>query len=218
MNAALSTHRSLHPVLWVAAVAVTLLAVTGIAAITGLIPSSRSADASTIPQPTPASSSVAALAAATPAPAPQKIVKHVAPTARRHAKPEQIARAEEPIPQPAPPAPAAICSDCGRIESVQRIEREGDGSGIGAIAGGVAGGALGNNVGRGNGRTVATIAGLIGGAMLGNKIEKSQKKTVSYQTVVRFEDGSSRVFNSATAPYWEGGERVRVTNGVIQPL
>ena len=212
----ISTHQSLHPMQWISAIAVTLLAVTGIAAITGVLPVAKSAAPETPAAP------VAAIAtpAVTPpvvAQAPQVIVKHVtvpvehrrvarteyAPLARNDAAPEAY-------------VPPAICRDCGRIESVRRMVREGEGSGVGAVAGGVLGGALGNGVGQGNGRAVATVAGMIGGAMLGNKVEKSNKEVVTYQTTVRFEDGSSRVFTNSNEPGWHEGERVRVIDGMIQ--
>lgn len=215
----LSTHRTLHPVQWVAAVAVTLLAVTGIAAITGLIPISKSAEAPAVPPavaaaaPTPVA---ATPVAETPAPTPQVAVEQPAPIHHHHHV-EHIASAE-PAPQYAPPPPPpSICNDCGRIESVQRIVHEGEGSGAGAVAGGVLGGALGNGVGQGNGRVLTTIAGVIGGAMLGNHVEKSQKQSVSYQTTVRFDDGSTRVFNNPNEQGFRDGERVRLVNGSIQP-
>jgi outer membrane lipoprotein SlyB len=222
MNA-LSTTRSLHPIQWVAAVAVTLFAITGIGAITGLIPTSKSAETSAMQTPVeqpiaaaPLVPPVPSVADATPPqPAPKVVVKHAAPVV--HHRPTQIARADTER-TVTPPPPPVICDDCGRIESVQRIEHEGQGSGAGAVAGGVLGGVLGHNVGDGNGRKVATIAGLIGGAMLGNHVEKAQKKTFDYQTTVRFEDGTSRVFNSGNEPSWQDGQRVRLVNGELRPI
>jgi outer membrane lipoprotein SlyB len=76
---------------------------------------------------------------------------------------------------------------------------------------------LGNGVGQGNGRTVATIAGLVGGAMLGNHVEKARKQIVTYQTTVRFDDGSTRVFNNTYEQGFRDGERVRLVNGAIKP-
>jgi outer membrane lipoprotein SlyB len=225
MNA-LTTTRSLHPIQWVAAVAVTLFAIAGIGAITGLIPTSKSAEAPAAQAP--ATIEPVAAAPVAPAPpvvdatprqpvAPKVIVKRVAPVVHHH--PTQIARADTdrelaPLPPPAP----VICDDCGRIQSVQRIEHEGEGSGVGAVAGGVIGGALGNGIGQKNGRVLATVAGAIGGAMLGNHVEKTQKKVISYQTTVHFEDGTSRVFNSGNEPSWQDGQRVRVVNGELRPI
>jgi outer membrane lipoprotein SlyB len=124
--------------------------------------------------------------------------------------PEQV-RTAAPVYSQAP----AICRDCGTIESVREIAKEGEGSGIGAVAGGVLGGVLGNQIGNGRGRDVATVAGAIGGAFAGHQIEKSQKKVVDYQITVRLEDGSSRVFHQDTAPAWRSGDRVRIENGTL---
>lgn len=219
----MSTHRPLHPVLWVAAIAVILLSITGIAAIMGLIPTSKSAEpVAAIPQPVASTAAPTTVAATppveTPAPAPEAVVKHNAPPKHRHVErhAEQITRAE-PAAELAPPPPPAICNDCGRIESVQRIVHEGEGSGVGAVAGGAIGGLLGNGVGQGNGRTLTTIAGVVGGALLGNKVEKSRKQIVSYQTTVRFDNGTSRVFNSDHEQGFRDGERVRLVNGEIKP-
>ena len=219
----LSTHRSLHPVLWVAAIAVILLSITGIAAITGLIPTSKSAESPAIPQPVASAATPTPLAATppaeTPTPVPQAVVQQSAPPKHHHVErhAEQIVRAE-PAPELAPPPPPpSICNDCGRIESVKRIVHEGEGSGVGAVAGGALGGVLGNNLGRGNGRTLATIAGVVGGAMMGNQVEKSRKQAISYQTTVRFDDGTSRVFNSTYEQGFRDGERVRLVNGEIKP-
>ncbi|CAG4883219.1 Glycine zipper 2TM domain-containing protein [Georgfuchsia toluolica] len=220
----MSTHRPLHPVLWVAAIAVILLSITGIAAIMGLIPTSKSAEPAAIPQSVADVNAPATVAAtppaATTAPIPQAVVKKDASPKRRHVerRAEQITRAEPAAElAPPPPPPPAVCNNCGRIESVQRIVREGEGSGVGAVAGGALGGVVGNNVGSGNGRTLATIAGVVGGALLGNKIEKSRKQIVSYQTTVRFDDGTSRVFNSDHEQGFRDGERVRLVNGEIRP-
>lgn len=211
-----SANRSLHPVLWVAAVAVIVLAITGVAAMTGALPSSKSAEAEDIPQPVAAATAppaAPAVEAPVAKPAPKPAVKHVE---RRHA--QTVARNDRAdndyVP---PPPPPAVCRDCGRIESIQTIAKEGDGSGVGAVAGGALGGVLGHQVGNGNGRTLATIAGAIGGAFLGNHVEKQRKQTVSYKTVVRYDDGTSGVFNSATDQGFREGERVRVVDGELRP-
>ena len=220
------TPRSLHPIQWAAAIAVILFSVVGIGAITGLIPIAKSAPE---PQATPPATdmavpptpvaSVPAASAPAPivAPQPEVIVKHVSPV--KHHRVE-MARNEPPVPPVpadyAPPVAPPVCHDCGKIESVQRVMHDGEGSGVGAVAGGALGGLLGNGIGHGNGRAAATIAGVLGGALLGNHVEKSQKQVASYQTVVRFDDGSSRTFTSATDPTWRIGSRVRMSDGEIQ--
>ena len=222
-----STHRSLHPMQWVAAIAVTVFAITGIGAITGLIPVAKSqTDAQPAPQPiaaeVPAAPVAPVAAVPAPAPAPQVVVNTAPAPVKHHHRPTTLASNDMPpppgaVPPDYKPQPAPICNDCGRIESVQRITHDGNGSGVGAVAGGVLGGALGNGVGQGNGRVLTTIAGAIGGAFLGNHVEKSNKQTVTYQTTVRFDDGSSRVFNNANEPGWREGERIHLVNGELQP-
>jgi len=39
-----------------------------------------------------------------------------------------------------------------------------------------------------------TIAGIVGGAVAGRQIEKPTHKTVRYEIVVRFNDGSTQTF------------------------
>lgn len=107
------------------------------------------------------------------------------------------------------------CNDCGTVESVRTVTKEGSGSGVGAVAGGVVGGALGNGVGQGNGRTLATIAGAVGGAMLGNKIEKDQKKVTVYESTIRMEDGSRRTVTTESRPAWQQGDAVQVDHGNV---
>lgn len=220
----LSTHRTLHPMQWAALIAVTLFALTGIGAITGLIPVAKSqTDAQGSGQAVVATSVAAApvpdnVQAPLPA-APASAKKVHEPVAAQHHV--TIAR-NDPllppggVPPDYKPEPAQACKDCGFIESVRQVAHEGQGSGVGAVAGGVLGGALGNGVGQGNGRVLTTIAGMVGGAMLGNHVEKSQRQTVSYQTTVRFDDGSSRLFSESTMPPWKSGERVHVVDGNIQ--
>jgi outer membrane lipoprotein SlyB len=164
---------------------------------------------------TPAAAPATQRTAAAPRPAAPKPVRVARNDSdievyRADRQPEQV-RTAAPVYTQAP----AICRDCGTIESVREIAKEGEGSGLGAVAGGVIGGVLGNQVGNGRGRDVATVAGAIGGAFAGHQIEKSQKKVVDYQITVRFEDGTSRVFHQDTAPAWRSGDRVRIENGVL---
>jgi len=110
---------------------------------------------------------------------------------------------------------ASMCTHCGVVLSVNEIDVEGKGSGLGVVAGGVVGGVLGHQVGEGTGRDLATIAGAVGGAFVGNKIEKSAKKTKSYSIVVKMDTGEERTFNQATVPYVVSGDKVKIENGVI---
>lgn len=109
-----------------------------------------------------------------------------------------------------------ICADCGVIESIQIINDVKETSGIGLVGGAVVGGLLGNQVGGGRGKDVATVAGAVGGAVAGNAIEKQSGSTRHYEITVRFDDGSSRVFNEANPPAWQPGDHVRVIDGAIR--
>ena len=102
------------------------------------------------------------------------------------------------------------------IESVREVETKGAGTGLGVVGGAVVGGLLGSQVGGGHGKDVMAVVGAVGGGFAGNEVEKRVKSTKSFSTTVRFDDGTSRVFNDATAPGWRVGEKVRIVNGVIQ--
>ncbi len=114
-----------------------------------------------------------------------------------------------------PPAPQAVCNNCGVVVSINPVEKEGKGSGLGVVAGGVLGGLLGNQVGNGTGRDLATIAGAVGGAVAGNKIEKNAKKATSYDITVRMDNGEMRTFNQATQPSLEVEQKVRIENDAV---
>src|SRR5204863_1211892 len=96
--------------------------------------------------------------------------------------PGSAAKQAEPIPavglaHPRAPkvAVAAICAECGVVQSVHEVDTKGEGSGIGAVGGAVVGGVLGHQVGEGNGKKLATVVGAVGGAFAGNEIEKRAK-------------------------------------------
>ncbi|MDP2825146.1 MAG: glycine zipper 2TM domain-containing protein [Sulfuritalea sp.] len=231
---------SLHPMLWIAGISVTLLSLVGIASLTGFLPS-RTAPAPERPAivaAAPASEPAVAVAPVAPVatpPAPAVAVGQAPPaiqrkTAKRKVEqeiPASPAAVPPPIASGVPPdylppsvavsvPPAAPpCPDCGVIGNVRQVTHEGQGSGAGAVLGGLAGGALASNIGRGNTRTLATIAGAVGGGMLGNSIEKSQRRTVGYQVTVRMEDGATRQIDSDTLPPWRIGDKVKLVSGAI---
>ncbi|HEY8887072.1 MAG TPA: glycine zipper 2TM domain-containing protein [Gallionella sp.] len=110
------------------------------------------------------------------------------------------------------PAHKAVCANCGVVISINPVETEGQGSGLGVIAGGVLGGLLGNQVGNGSGRDLATLAGAVGGAVAGNKIEKNAKKATSYDITVKMDNGETRTFNQVTAPSLAIDQTVKIEN------
>ena len=201
--------RPTHPLLIVAAVAITLFSLVGIGAVLGWIPTS-------VGNPSGASTAPVAQAPAQPAAQPEQ-----RPAPRPKSKP--VVKSEPPVPVPqaiVPPPPpvhiAAICKECAVIEEVREVEKAGQGSGAGAVGGAVVGGVLGHQVGSGRGRDVATVLGVIGGGIAGNQIEKNVKKTKEYQIWVRYEDGTKGMFVQATPPGWRIGDKVKVINGSIQ--
>ncbi|MEO8121852.1 MAG: glycine zipper 2TM domain-containing protein [Rhodoferax sp.] len=107
-----------------------------------------------------------------------------------------------------------FCASCGTVESVTPIQRDGTGSGGGAIAGGVLGAVLGNQVGGGNGKTLATILGAVGGGFAGNTVEKKMKKETVYEVRVRMEDGSIHTVEQSTPA--TVGAKVRVEGNSLQ--
>jgi outer membrane lipoprotein SlyB len=109
----------------------------------------------------------------------------------------------------------SVCINCGTVLSVNEIEAEGAGSGLGVVAGGVLGGVLGHQVGGGTGRDLATVAGAVGGAFAGNKIEKISKKTKSYNIVVKMNTGEERTFNQNTLPDVVRGDKVKIESDMI---
>jgi outer membrane lipoprotein SlyB len=218
------TPTRIHPLVAGAAISVMLVSLTGVAAITGLIPNSHSTAtpatpvAATIGAATAATSPAALVESKTETKAASKDEEESAPAKRsyapRTAQAEQ-SRSHRTYSEPAPrvaQAPA-VCHSCGRVESVQAIQQAAQPSGVGMVAGAVLGGVLGNQVGGGNGRKIATVAGAVGGGYAGNEVEKHTRGTTTYQVRVRMEDGEIRTFPYSQQPSWSAGDRVRVVDG-----
>lgn len=220
----------IHPLVATAAVAVTLVSLVGIAAITGVLPNSygttaantstasgtplMSTDANSrqasntsvpaamnyVPAPVPASNYVP-----TPTPTP-KPVTHRQPS--QHLSNDNYAQQDVQVAQ-------SICRSCGRVESVVAHQQAAAPSGLGIGVGAVVGGLLGNQVGGGNGRTLATVAGAVAGGYGGNEVEKRTHTTTHYTVGVRMEDGKYRTFPQTGQDGWRVGDRVRVVNGAL---
>lgn len=103
---------------------------------------------------------------------------------------------------------AVACASCGVVESVQAVQRKGEGSGLGAVAGGVVGGALGSQVGRGDGRTAMTVLGAIGGGLAGNEVEKRAKAVTVYRVRIKMDNGDMRTVEQGRSE--AVGQRVRI--------
>lgn len=119
------------------------------------------------------------------------------------------ARGVEPAPtraQPIQHAQASACRNCGVVQSVETVQRQGRPQGMagtqitpGMAIGGVVGGLLGNQVGHGNGRAAATVVGAAGGAYAGNAIEKSRARYTAQVMHIRMRDGSMRTVEQRNA-------------------
>lgn len=105
------------------------------------------------------------------------------------------------------------CRSCGTVDSINPINKAGQGSGAGAILGGVIGGVLGHQVGGGRGRDAATVAGAVGGAVLGNQVEKNNNASRSYDVRVRMEDNTFSTVRYNVEPNVRIGDKVRVEDG-----
>ena len=152
-------------------------------------------------QPGVAASTPVPLVSNTPAPATRlaaDVPKPVHPVAKRVTT----------QPVPAQSSHASFCADCGTVEAVTAVQRQGQVNGVavgnqtiglGTVAGGLIGGLLGNQVGGGNGKTLATVAGVAGGAFAGNTIEKNMKQVTVYDVRLRMDDGSRRNMEVSSA-------------------
>ena len=200
--------RRTHPLVILAAGAVSLFSLLGIGAVFGWIPTSVGGNNTVAQIPEQPAEQAE----------PAKPVEHKAP-------PKQVAKSEPPrqaprafvAPPPSSPVVVAeVCRECAVIEDVREVEKAGEASGVGAVGGAVVGGILGHQVGSGRGKDLATVLGALGGAVGGNQVEKTVKKEKEYQIVVRYDNGSTALFKQATPPSWHRGDRVKVINGAIQ--
>jgi len=114
-----------------------------------------------------------------------------------------------------PVAPPRTCGNCGEVVNIRVVRKEGESSGVGAVAGGALGGVLGHQVGAGRGKEAMTVLGVIGGALGGNQVEKQDKARTFYLVDVRMADGSARTITEATPPSLAVGAPVRVEGNTI---
>jgi len=218
-----------HPLMIIAAIAVTLFSLAGIGAILGWIPTSTGQNTATGAASAPVTplaktpeqpKAIAAIEPEEKKPAPvaaQPKPRPVVKAAPATATPAPAQAKQEPPVQVAQAAPVKkICAECGVIDSVREIEKAGQASGAGAVGGAVVGGVLGHQVGGGRGRDAMTVLGAVGGAVAGHQIEKNMKKSKEYQITVRMEDGGTRTITQATQPGWRPGDKVKIVDGAIQ--
>lgn len=189
--------KSPHPLMWMVGISVIVFSLLGIGALMGWIPSSLGGAGDKV------STEISApILTDKPATAP---VRSVA------AKPHKPL-----IPVAGSTKTKTACVDCGAVESTRVIDLPGETGVIGVVGGAVVGGVLGNQVGSGRGNDIATVVGAVGGAVAGNQIEKRVRATKRYETTVRFDDGSTRVFGATSPQPWKTGDRVQVIDGIVR--
>lgn len=200
-----ATTTRLHPLLAAAAVSLIVLSGVGVAAITGVIPVTKSQDSAPGASTETADPIAPAISHAVPA-APAK----ARPVVRKAAPAPQLKPVVEtlPIVQPLPVL--------ATVESVREVKEPGDAKGVGAIAGGVVGGVLGNKLGKGKG--LATVLGAAGGAFAGHQIEKQVRADKRWEIALRLDDGSLRTLPSEVEPAWRAGDRVRIVDDKLQAI
>ncbi|WP_076591808.1 glycine zipper 2TM domain-containing protein [Herminiimonas arsenitoxidans] len=213
-----STSR-IHPLIAAAAVAVLLVCLVGVAAMTGLLPNSNSTgsqkEAIAALEKDAADKAAAAQAAEDKAnQARQEADERQAAAIKAENQAKAQAKAYNAPTKVAQAAP--ICSNCGCIESIRSVQVAAKPSGVGVVGGAVVGGLLGNQIGNGNGRSLATVAGVVGGGFAGNEIEKRTRTATAYEVRVRMDDGRIRTFPYNNPPNWNTGDPVRVVDGYLR--
>ena len=218
-----STPRRIHPLLAGAAVSVIVASLVGIAAMTGLLPTSNGT-----PKPAEALNTTALASDASgqnnvsgndgrsnQLASSQSALSGQAQSQQQAQQPQQP---QQPQQQAQNTTPARVshpvCDSCGVVASVRAFEQQPEqGSGLGAVAGALLGGVLGNQVGGGDGRKLATVAGAVGGGFAGNTLEKRNHTTTRYEVRVRLDNGHERSYQLSTAPEYREGDRVHIVNG-----
>lgn len=108
-----------------------------------------------------------------------------------------------------------LCDGCAWVQEVRTEQREGRGSGLGAVGGAVIGGLLGNQVGGGSGKTLATVGGAVAGGAVGNKVEKNSKTRTVWIVQLVNRDGSQRSVELGDNPNLRPGDRVVERDGQL---
>jgi outer membrane lipoprotein SlyB len=236
LNSSNPQRNRIHPLVAGAAVAVILASGTGIAAMTGLLPTSHAVTEPTLPTTTAAQMASAPPVAPQSAPVqqPAQQVAQQAPqqTTQQAAPPRPpVHHTHRPSTTNAPnyannqgyqanyndPAPRPVAADpyAGEVVAINTVQAPEPTTGLGAVGGAVAGGLIGNQIGGGRGKILTTIAGAVGGGLAGNGIEHAVRKQTTYEVQVRMQDGSYRNFSYQTQPAVQVGERVHVSGDSI---
>lgn len=192
------TTKRIHPLVAGAAASVMLVSLVGVAAITGLLPTSHGTaadNAHIVAQPAAATASAPVFAiapsaiqrAATATAQPQQFVLVPVQAQQQAATPEVVREVvkhktivHHKYVQHAAPVQHAQYAQYSQPEPthynapapVYQQTHANSVSPLGMGVGAVVGGLVGSRVGGGNGKTLATIAGAVGGGFLGNEVAK----------------------------------------------
>jgi len=189
------TSNRIHPLMAAAAASVIIVSLTGAAAITGLLPSSKSAPEPALPLAAASPYAMAQAGVNGQFPGqPGQMAMTAAPTQQMvpaMVPAQQLAYAQPLQPVQAQPQPTVIIKEKpvvkvvektrvvhaapkpGRYEEpryAQPAPAPAQPSYVGIGTGAVIGGLIGNQIGGGNGKKLATVAGVIGGGIIGNEI------------------------------------------------
>ena len=205
-----------NPLLTVAAISVIVLSAVGVAALTGMIPTSKGQE-NVLELPKEVSRPIEPVITHSPVRKPvvrKAPARSVEPAIYREFN-EAPRVAEAPQTQVVQPAkPVLPVGDVGVVESVREVKEAGEAKGVGAIAGGVVGGVLGNKLGKG--KALGTLIGAAGGAFAGHQVEKHVRADKHWEIAVRLDDGSQRTLTSDAEPAWHAGDRVRIVDGKLE--
>ena len=234
--------RKTHPMIIVAAIAVTVASLAAIASFTGLLPG-KSAPESTLTATVPPPPPEAAPIAAPPAPRTAK-AEHFAPPppsrahktqqadARQPAADRRSARAQRAVDRhvsaqrcrnrrhPGPPQPARRRRSAATAAPSKQCAKSARRPKAAVSARSPAASSAACSATRsvsGKGNTAATIVGAVGGAVAGHQTEKYVRAEKQLQVTVRFEDGSTRTVAQEGGSRWQVGDRVRLNNGSLLP-
>jgi outer membrane lipoprotein SlyB len=239
-NNAMETKARLHPLLTAAAISVTVFSAVGVAAVTGLIPSSLGfhkdapvQEQASLQAPAEEVKPVEPVVAPAPQPPQHTAAKPVKKPVARTTTPKPatpVAYSDYGTPPPPPPyaqAPAQAVEtpkpvvqpgNLATVQAVREVKDAGESTALGPIAGGIAGAVLGNQIGKGHGsQKVITVLGAAGGAFAGRAVEKQARGTTHWEIDVRRDDGAAETVRSDVAPSYQPGQRVRLIDGRLQP-
>ena len=187
---------STHPMILVAAASVTLLSLTGVAALLGWLPSPMAPQVASTPMPT-AIAVPAEKSATLNIPAGSRVTVHTVSEAPASQASKQVAT-----------RPTTAVADQGRSTVSSRAYHASRGTRP-----------IANDPQQENALYVDHSRPAVGACRdCGTVVdvrEMTKKGRVSpqYQVTVRLNDGSMRTVNESQAPLWRSGDRVRIGNG-----